>query len=73
MPTMTMTLLRRLAAAAMLLAAAALPATGCSSILDPGPTTTAALHCADPHGMELIIGRTGTHRNRRWTPPWCAS
>jgi OmpA-OmpF porin, OOP family len=56
MPTITMTLLRRLAAAAMLLAAAALPATGCSSILDPGPTTTAALHCANPHGMELIIG-----------------
>jgi len=51
-----MTLLRRLAAAAMLLAAAALPAAGCSSILDPRPTTTAVVHCADPHGLELIIG-----------------
>jgi OmpA-OmpF porin, OOP family len=53
---MTVTLLRTLAAVAIFLAAAALPVAGCSSILDPGPKATTAVHCADPHGLELIIG-----------------
>ena len=46
--------------AAVFLAAAVILSVGCSSTLGPDPTTTAAPHCADPHGMELIIG---THRN----------
>jgi OmpA-OmpF porin, OOP family len=45
-------------AAAVVLAAAVAPAAGCSSILGPGPDP--APHCADPHGLELIIG---AHRN----------
>src|SRR5271166_4914257 len=57
MARLTMKSLRWLA---VVLAAAVVPAAGCSSIMDPGPATTAALHCTDPHGLELIIG---AHRN----------
>ena len=49
--------LRKLArnTAAVFLAAAVILAAGCSSNSGPDPT-----HCADPHGIELIIG---AHRN----------
>jgi OmpA-OmpF porin, OOP family len=46
---------RKLAAAAMCLAAA-VAAAGCSSSQGSGPAITAALSCRDPHGLELVIG-----------------
>jgi outer membrane protein OmpA-like peptidoglycan-associated protein len=60
MAGMTMKCHRRLAAAAVCLAAGAFATASCSSSSGSGTTITAALSCTDPHGLELIIG---AHRN----------